>query len=164
MLSQEEIIANWVKIQKVVSHYLSDERAEAVLNMYNSLEDIMCIAPSSAKKHYYNPFPGGYVDHALRTTKAALKIHSLWQELGSNANYTTEELVFSALHHDLGKLGLGDPNEAGLVAQEDAWRKKNLGELFSINNNIQYMSVQDRTMFILNRYGIKITENEFLGI
>jgi predicted HD phosphohydrolase len=47
--------------------------------------------------------------------------------MGSNGSrydyFTKEELVFSALNHDLGKMG--DENHESYIPQTDKWRKKN---------------------------------------
>ena len=62
--------------------------------------------PAAHKREYHNAFPGGYVDHVLRVVECALKLNDVWVEMGvDTSTYTKEELVFSALNHDLGKIG-----------------------------------------------------------
>ena len=48
---------------------------------------------------------GGYVEHVLHVTDCALKIKKLWESDGAKIDFTDEEMIFSALHHDLGKVG-----------------------------------------------------------
>ena len=45
------------------------------------------------------------IDHVNRVTEGALALNKVWIEFGAEQNYTIEELVFSAINHDLGKLG-----------------------------------------------------------
>ena len=118
--------------------------------------------PASHKKAYHNAFPGGYVDHVNSVIKGALAINSVWKEFGAEQNYTIEELVFSAINHDLGKLGEED-NYAHLPST-DEWRKKNLGEMYTFNKKLAYMSVPDRGLRLLVNNGIDISENEWLAI
>ena len=54
---------------------------------------------------YHNAFPGGYVEHVIRVVNAALEINKVWVNFEvDSSTYTIEELVFSALNHDLGKM------------------------------------------------------------
>jgi hypothetical protein len=49
------------------------------------------------------------------------------------SGYTTEELLFAAMHHDLGKAGFpGDGNEVYQVETSD-WHRKNQGKLYKTN-------------------------------
>ena len=73
------------------------------------------------------PFPGGYVEHVNRVVRCALKQAKLWEEEGCDmSTFTTEELVFAAINHDLGKMG--DENNESYIPQTDKWRREKLGE------------------------------------
>ena len=37
--------------------------------------------------------------------KFAQQVRDMWEQNGATINFTNEELVFAALHHDLGKIG-----------------------------------------------------------
>jgi hypothetical protein len=76
-------------------------------------------------------------------------------------NFTKQELVFAALHHDLGKLGF--PGEPYYLEQDSDWHRKR-GELYKYNDNIQYMKVTDRALFMLQQYNVPVTLNETLAI
>ena len=82
-----------------------DNRREKLLKMYHYFEDRMAIAPASGKEHYHNAHVGGYVEHVLHVVDTALKMSDTYEAAGGHKNWTDEELVFSALHHDLGKVG-----------------------------------------------------------
>jgi hypothetical protein len=119
--------------------------------------------PASYKKEYHNAFPGGYVDHVVRVIDCALKVNEVWKEMGvDQSTYTTEELVFSALNHDLGKIG--DENHESYLPQTDQWRKDKLGEDYMFNDVLAFASVPDRSLFLLQQNGIKYTFNEMVAI
>ena len=77
-------------------------------------------------------------------------------------DFTEEELVFAALFHDLGKLGDGDrPN---YIPQTDKWRQDKLSEMYSYNPDLDFMLIPDRSLFILQKFGIPVSQKEWLGI
>ena len=106
-LSAENISKNWDKHLKIVNTYITD-RKDQVLSMLNTMEDTYIMAPASGRKWYHNAFAGGYVYHVNRVVEYAVKQSRLYEEMGGSIDYTEEELVFSALFHDLGKIGDGE--------------------------------------------------------
>ena len=161
-LSAEQIQSNWEKMLGYISTYISDPRREKLIEFYKKHEEEIMLMPASHKKAYHNAFPGGYVDHVNRVIEAALEFNKTWLMFGVGENYTVEELVFSALNHDLGKMGDGE--EYAHIPSKDEWRKKNMGEMYQFNKKIAYMSVPDRSIFLLTQAGIKLSYNEHLAI
>ncbi len=161
-LSAEQIQSNWEKMLGYINTYISDPRREKLIEFYKKHEEEIMLMPASHKKAYHNAFPGGYVDHVNRVIEAALEFNKTWLIFGAEENYTVEELVFSALNHDLGKLGEED-NYAHMPSQ-DEWRKKNLGEMYQFNDSIAFMSVPERSIKLLVDNDIKLTKNEWLAI
>ena len=76
--------------------------------------------------------------------------------------YTTEELVFSAINHNLGKFG--DEQNESYIEQTDQWRRDKLNETYMFNDRLEYMTVPDRGLYLLMSNGIEYTKNEFLAI
>ena len=161
-LSAEQIQSNWEKLIGYINTYISDPRREKLLDFYNKFEDRIIMMPASHKKEYHNAFPGGYVDHVNRVIEAALEINKVWLMFGAKENYTVEELVFSALNHDLGKMG--DSEHESYIPQTDQWRKDKLGEDYMHNKQIAFASVPDRGLFLLQEHDIKYTFNEMVAI
>jgi len=119
--------------------------------------------PAAHKKEYHNAFPGGYVDHVNRVIECAIDLHHVWEKHGvDTSTYTLEELVFSALNHDLGKMG-DEQNEA-YIPQTDQWRKDKLGEDYMFNVKVPFSSVPDRSLFLLQSHDIKYSFNEMIAI
>ncbi len=130
--------------------------------MYDYFEERMCLAPASGKEHYHNAYVGGYVEHVLHVVELAVEIKESWEKNGATINFTDEELVFAALHHDLGKVG--DLAEDYYVVQDNNWFVEKRGEYFKHNPKLQFMTVTDRAVFLLQHFGIPMTELEYIGL
>ena len=161
MLSAEQIQKNYEKHLKIIDHYITD-RKDAVKTMLTHMESAYVMAPASGKSWHHNAFAGGYVDHVNRVVEYAIKQHKLYEEMGGTIDYTQEELVFSAVFHDLGKLGDGDTEN--YIPQTDKWRQDKLSEMYTYNPDLDFMLIPDRSLFILQKFGIKVSQKEFLGI
>ena len=161
-LSAEQIEKNWAKYLKIVDTFITGERKTKLLALYNELSEEIILSPASSKPSFHNAFPGGYVDHINRVVHCAMKTKELWETMGATVDFTDEELVFAALNHDLGKIGgKGTP---GYLPQTDKWRQDKLGEIYTVNKDLTFMLIQDRSLFILQQYGISMSEKEFLAI
>lgn len=162
-LTAEQIKDNWELFINNIEKYIGEERAGQLIEFYTTHQDRLIVYPASNQLKYHNCLPGGYVDHVNRVVKGALFTHKMWQAMGGFMdNYTIEELVFSAINHDLGKIG--DENYPAYLPSNDEWRKKNLGEMYTFNNKLNFMSVPDRSIYLLQEAGIKISQNEFIAI
>ena len=161
-LTAEQIQKNYDTLINTIQLHITGNRKEKVLKMHNDMKDRFMMAPASAKEHYHNAMLGGYVDHILRVVDFSLKVKELWEQSNCKIDFTDEELVFSALHHDLGKVG--DLENDYYIPQDNEWRRKNMGEIFTHNPKCEYMSVTDRAFFLLQHYNIKISKKEFIGI
>jgi hypothetical protein len=82
--------------------------------------------------------------------------------MGSDINYTEEELVFAAMNHDLGKIGTEEAEQ--YIPNDSEWHRKNLGKLYKYNPINAFMTVPDRSIFLLQQRGIPVTYNEYIGI
>ena len=163
ILSAEQIQMNWVEFINNIDTYISSPRKEQLISFYEKYEDRLMMMPASHKKEYHNAFPGGYVDHVNRVVKAALSMSAVWEGFGCDmTTFTQEELVFSAINHDLGKMG--DDKHESYLPQTDKWRKDKLGEDYMHNKEIAFSSVPDRGLFLLQDNGVKYTFNEMVAI
>ena len=164
-LTAEQIQSNWEEFLGIIETHFEGERKDKLLAMYNELEDRASTAPASSVDHYHNAFIGGYIDHVLRVIKCAKSVYQLWSTMGADmSGYTEEELIFVAMHHDLGKLGF--PGEGGEVYQpnDSEWHIKNQGKIFKINGNNPFALVNDMSLWLLQYYGIKVSFTEMKAI
>ena len=164
--TEQQLKANYDKFISFVKKAFANqpERLEKLLHMYSEdqLGMELLMAPASGKAHFHSAYVGGYIDHVMNVCKNAIGQMKQFKENGGIIDFEVEELLFAALHHDLGKLGdLGKPY---YVEQESDWHRKNQGSLFKQNPSINYFDVTHRALWLLQEYGIKFTQKEMLGI
>ena len=161
-LTPKQIQHNWEQLRSLINNTFEGERLEKLNKMYDHFEDRMCVAPASGTEHFHNAHVGGYVEHVLHVVDLALKFTNVWEADGATIDFTVEEIIFAALHHDLGKVG--DLEEDYYIPQESEWHRKNRGEIFTHNPKLNYMTVTDRAIFLLNHFGLDMSEKEYIGI
>ena len=162
-LSAEQIQSNWEIFLNNIEVHITGERKQKLLDFYKKYEERIMLMPAAHKKEYHNAFPGGYVEHVNRVVRCSLKQSTLWKEEGADiTTFTEEELVFSAINHDLGKMG--DEENESYIPQTDKWRRDKLGEDYMFNKKVPFASVPDRGLFLLQSHGIQYSFNEMLAI
>ena len=162
-LTAEQIQENWDELMWYIGEYISEPRKNKLLEFYSIYQERIILMPASYKKEYHNAFPGGYVEHVLRVIRCALKQAELWDDEGCDmSTFTVEELVFSALNHDLGKMG--DEENESYIPQTDNWRREKLGEDYMFNEKVPFSSIPDRSLYLLQSHNIQYSFNEMLAI
>jgi len=161
MLNEDQLIENYNWLVEFIKKNFSGSRQEALLQLYDDIQQYVVQAPASGYEFFHSAYVGGYIVHVKNVVKATLGVMKLWQTMGYEFNFTTEEAMMVALNHDLGKVGT--PELEHYLPSDDAWKQKR-GILFSSNPKEQYMKVQDRSLYMLQRYKVDLTEHEYLGI
>lgn len=159
MLTPEDIEQNWKRFSSLCEK--TGDRAPAISAMLEELDERLCLCPASSKTDYHGAFPGGLIDHSLRVLNnlAALNKTYDWK-------LPKESMIIAALFHDIGKVGLpgkGSENDF-YVDQSDSWRRDKLGEVYKYNNDLTYLTTPDRSIFVMQHYGVRLTADEFLAI
>ena len=162
-LTAEQLQLNWETFNNNINDHITGDRRQKLLDFYKKYEERIILMPASHKKEYHSAFPGGYVDHVNRVVDASLKMYGVWEQFGMDTStFTIEELVFSAINHDLGKMG--DSEHEAYIPQTDKWRKDKLGEDYMFNKKLAFAAVPDRGLFLLQEHGISYTFNEMIAI
>lgn len=162
--SDKQLETNYTKFLEALKKSFTGERLEKLLHMY-SMEELgsnLMLSPASGNKNYHNAYEGGYIDHVMNVARNSLRMMKLYTEAGGFIDFSQEELLFAAFHHDLGKLG--DKGQLNYVQNDSDWHIKNRGEFYKRNTQLSYLTATDRTFLLLNNYEIKYTENEYFGI
>ena len=162
VLNEEQLLSNWEKFLGFIDNEIAEPRKQQLLNFYNKYEERFVLLPASHKPQYHNCFPGGYVEHVNRVVESAIDIAEIWGKYDVKPTFTREEVVFSALNHDLGKFGTFE-HESVLPNPSD-WHVKNRGEIYTFNTQMDYMTVPDRGLWLLSQMGIEVSKNEWLSI
>jgi len=163
ILTAEKIQSNWVTFNNHIETHITGDRKQQLLDFYKKFEDRVILMPAAHKREYHSAFPGGYVDHVNRVIEASLKMYDVWEQFGMDVTtFTVEELIFSAINHDLGKMG--DSEHEAYIPQTDNWRREKLGEEYMFNKKLAFSAVPDRGLFLLQEHGIKYSFNEMVAI
>ncbi len=144
--------------QYAVDHF-SKQRYMDVMVLFKHFGKRLLEAPASSNVYFHNSFPGGYLDHIVNVIEASFKITNVTVEMGGEIDFTEEEMVFCAMFHDLGKLGtLDKPN---YIKLNEIGRT---GRAYKYNSDIPYASYTDRSIWLLQHFGIGMTEKEMKAI
>lgn len=160
VVSQEGIEQEYVKFMEYISTF-SQERQDQLTAMYSVLQPRLMTAPASSKVYFHNSFVGGYLYHVNHVIQTALYLVRVYAKIGGVVDATQDEIMFAAMHHDLGKLG--DEDGPFYIRETDQyWIDK--GANFKSNSDVQQMPSRDRTVYLLNKYGVKYTKKELIGM
>lgn len=132
------------------------ERSEQIIAFVNHFQDRLVTCPASSRTEYHNAFPGGLVDHSLRVLSLTLKLAKAYE-----FTFPQESVILAALFHDIGKLG--GLNEEYYVPETSSWHLER-GKKYTHNPKLQYMTTAHRGLFLLQHFGVKLTEDEFQAI
>jgi hypothetical protein len=148
MLTAEQIHNNWIAFRDKINLFPG---REAELNqLYDTLEERIMMMPASGTEYYHNAFAGGYVDHVLRVMDCAETLYEVWKAKGADVSgFTLEELLFAAMHHDLGKAGFPGPGQEVYLPNDSEWHRKNQGKIYKHNPNIPFTLVPDLSIWTL---------------
>lgn len=153
-ISPEKIAENFEKFEALCKRL--GDRSENVLKMVEHLGERLALCPASARVEHHSCFPGGLVDHSLRVLTNAGRLAK-----AHGCDFPLESLIISCLFHDLGKVG--DENEDYYVVQKSDWHRDK-GMLYDYNDKISYMSVPHRSVYLLQKFEVKLSQEEYLAI
>jgi len=164
MLEAEKIKSNWDEYRKRVNTLFPD-RADKLNKLYDEYEERIVMMPASSVAHYHNAFAGGYIDHVLRVMDCVEKLYDSWKSMGSDmSGYSIQEMMFAAMHHDLGKCGFPGKGREVYQVETSDWHRKNMGRMYKHNQNIPFTMVPDLSIYLLQKYDIKLSWNEYQAI
>lgn len=147
-MEAEQIQENWDTFYKFAQNGIGD-RSKEISVLLEEIGERLATCPSSTKTE-----PGSLVDFNLKVLKACVSINKKF-----DLNLSKESMVLCCLFRNLGLVG---DLENDLFIPEDKWHQER-GMLFKYNNELQFMKPFDRTIWILNHFGIKLSQDEFLA-
>ena len=162
-LTAKQLQSNYQEFLGYIDQYIQGERKDQLLDFYKKYEERLILLPAAAKEGRHSSFPGGYIYHVNNVVKYALQLYKVWLTGGADMEKVSlENIVFCAINHDLGKMGSAE--EEGVKPQTDEWRRNKLGEMYTFNTKLSYMSVPDRSLFLLQQHGIPMSQDEWVAI
>lgn len=156
MLEAEKIQENYSKFNTFLTRKTDPSKLEGLEAMFSSLEERICMAPASSKTTFYHAYPGGLVQHSLEVLQFASKYHKI-----VDPNVPVEKVVFVSLVHELGKIG--DLTNDLYIPASTEWQKKN-NIAYEINQNLNQLSMNQRTLWLLNHFKIPVEQDEYVAL
>lgn len=160
-LNPRQLKQNYEVLLAIIDENISKDRAEKLKKLYDDLSENMIFAPASTREFYHLAFTGGYCIHVKNVVDACLLVAKNFKQMGGTIDFTKEELVFSALNHDLGKCG--DTNSGLYKPQTSDWHKRR-GVMFEPIEEITHMPITERSLFLLQQAGVPVTQKEWIAI
>ncbi len=153
MLEIEQIQSNWETYENLCRR-LSDNSLNDLLD---TLGERLVMCPASFREDQYGAYPGGMIEHVL---KVCANMRSLNKSL--DLGLSVSSILKVGLLHDLGKVG--SLEEDYFVNQDSEWHREKLGQFYKFNENLNKMSVSHRTLFLLQHFGVNLTNEEWIAI
>tara|TARA_A100001391_G_C5067998_1_gene277653 strand:- start:896 stop:1642 length:747 start_codon:yes stop_codon:yes gene_type:complete len=162
-IGEQAISDNWINLNGIINDTFKGDRLENIKKLHDHFEERMTLAPASGTKWFHNAFPGGYVAHVLNVINWSLEYYELFKRMGMHVDDINEEtVIFCAMFHDLGKIG--DLENDYYITNTDEWKAKKFGRPYDHNPELYWMTVTDRAFWLLQHFGITVSQTEFFGI
>lgn len=157
---EEEIIAKLQKWIELLKRFSPESDHEAIDTMTEALGERLAECPYASRLQDSGCRPGGLLEASLRIASLAKKQVDALDDPPELDE--VKGLIRAALLHDLGKLG--DVDEVYWVNQDSEWHREKLGELYKIKDGVSKMKVEQRTLYLLQHFGIPLTRPEWTAI
>jgi len=161
MKESDRLLKQLETLTQIAEEYFSEERYKKVEKLIEHFGPRMMNSPASGKVHFHCCYPGGWLDHTLNVVEAVKRVANTYKSLGGDIDFTAEEAIFCAMFHDLGKLG--DVDTPYYIEQTSDWHR-NRGELYIDNPALPNMPHSDRSLYLLQEFGIEVNQKEWRTI
>jgi hypothetical protein len=159
-LSLEEIVEKnaslfQIQINKITSSGVTQDFIDKVVSK-------MLVTPASTRLDLVCCYPGGLLEHSLRTLFYMAKLRKVYD---LDSQVTPEEVIKTSLLHDLGKLGSLD-EEVSYYHDIKAgdWRINRFQQYYEINQDLFTYPVSQLSLQMLVENKINISKNEWYAI
>jgi hypothetical protein len=128
--------------------------------MLDELGERMIMTPANMTTKKIGCEPGGMLKVSLQVASQAIK---LLEAYGLDPSMK-RNLIKVALLYDLGKVG--DLQYDHFIVQDSDWHREKLNAHYKISNDpdLQKMAIAHRTLYLLQHFGIALTQDEWLAI
>ena len=134
-----------------------EDRSDLYSFFIETLGDRLALCPFSGRTEYGWSTPGGLIEYSLGV------LSSLRRENDAhNLELPVASMVTVALFHAIGKVG--DLENDLFVPEDSKWHQEKLGQFYKYNENIGKMTVEHRSVWLLNQIGAKLSREEYLAI
>lgn len=158
-ISAEKIEENFKKFS-TLCNVLGEERSKNVSKLIEYFGERLALCPASSKVEFHACYPGGLIEHSLCVLSNAYKLSKIYLEFDKES-IKKDSIILCSLMHDIGKVG--DLKNDYYIVNDSQWHVEK-GIYYKINNTLQYMTVEDRSLYLLQHFDIKLSLEEWLAI
>lgn len=151
-----KIEKNLKKYEKLIEKVLPD-RAVELLHMIEENCQNFVECPGTMQNGEGFTHPGGLMARNLKILKTALALND---HLNLGVNKSSIALV--CLFFDFGMVG--KPGAPLIVLNDSEWSVNKTGQLYKFSQDDDYMLVEDRNLFLMQKYGIELSRDEFVAM
>ncbi|MBT7912784.1 hypothetical protein HN588_02620, partial [Candidatus Bathyarchaeota archaeon] len=155
MSATDRIEKNFSTFQKLCRTLGS--RREAAEALVDTMANEIATAPASTRKAYHDCYAGGLIEYSLRVLRNAKQLNTQF-----DFDCSTESMILVSLFHALGKAG--DLDGPMYEPEHSDWHREKLGKFFKISDELQPMPWTDRSLYLLNHFGVELLQNEWIAI
>lgn len=144
------------QIEKNKSIFTSINKTYGIFpqELLDYLGDDLFHSPASTSNDMYGCYPGGLMDHLIKSCTYASHTNDLLPE---NLRAKKESVVKCVFLSQIGKVFMFEFND-------NDWQVKNRGIMYKFTEDRISMRVPDKSLYLLSKYGIKLDETEYQAI
>jgi hypothetical protein len=154
MMNERELTDLWTSYTKLIDKI---DRGEGLTRMMEDLGERLLMCPAEPRNDSPGCEPGGLIQQAITVARGMKRVNDTF-EMGA----ATESILVVGLLHELGKVG--NLEEPYFVPEEEHWRREKLGAFYKPNEGMSRMTIPERSLYLLQHYGVHLTEEEFMAI
>lgn len=156
---EELVKENSTKLTNLIEEFVkTEEKKEALGRLFDGdIAWLYLSAPASSREKYHNAFFGGLFEHSMNVFQNLAKANKAW-DLG----FSDESMFIVALLHDLGKACTPDLKSPHYIEAKEWLQNKGIN--FDYDYSKGYFTNRDRTMFVLQHFGVKLSPEEYSAI
>lgn len=161
-VTQEDVVENVKTITDLIETHISEPNKTVLLDALNGdFGELFFTAPASGNSKFHLPIPGGLAAHSLNVVFALKKLNDTF-----DLKLTEEDMVICALLHDFSKACTPDMETPHYVPteKEEKWRAEKYGDVYTKDYSKGYLTNRDRTNFLLQKLGVKLSFDQFQAI
>lgn len=148
------------KVEKILKAVVSPERVKPIIDM---LEDddfgqLFFTAPASSREDFHYSYDGGLVDHSFNVYKNLRNLNESFK-----LEFSEETMFIVSLFHDIGKACDSTLKKPHYIPTTEDWQIKK-GYFYEYSKEGVYMTNHLRSIFVLQKFGIKLSDEEFQAI
>lgn len=148
-ITKEEIVKN-------AKRFFEAANAGGFMNeeLTSFLGEKFITAPASTMLSLHNAFEGGLIAHSLLVAEYAVKFN---KALPQDERMDINSILKICFLHQIGKTFLYKPCES-------QWHREKQGKMYEFNEELTSMRVGERSINYITRFGIELTEDEYVAI